>query len=174
MNIEFPRYSYNDYKNWKEDWELISGYPFQLLPSASPKHSRVQSKLIYQGNLSLSNAGSDCNCVVFVELDWKINDETVVRPDVMVVCGNPKEDYLSFPPVLIIEILSPANMKRDRAIKFELYREQGVPYYLMADPLRETVEVYELIDNRYKQVEKNTFLVDKGCEVTFNFDELWK
>ncbi len=26
----FPRYTYNDYKNWKEDWELIDGYPLQI------------------------------------------------------------------------------------------------------------------------------------------------
>ncbi|MEO0059947.1 MAG: hypothetical protein RLZZ312_1594, partial [Bacteroidota bacterium] len=30
---DFPRYTYNDYKNWKEDWELVAGYPLQMLPS---------------------------------------------------------------------------------------------------------------------------------------------
>lgn len=33
--FQVPRYTYNDYKNWKEDWELVDGYPYQLLPSAS-------------------------------------------------------------------------------------------------------------------------------------------
>lgn len=170
----FPRYTYNDYKNWKEDWELVDGYPLQLLPSASPKHSLVQGKIVYQGNLSISHNNDSCNCVLFVELDWKINDNTVVRPDVMIVCGEPKEEYLSFPPVLIVEILSPHNMQRDRVLKFDIYKEQGVKFYLMVDPLKEAVEVFELIDNTYKQVEKDSFRVDKNCEVRFDYNLLWK
>ena len=53
--FDFPRYTYNDYKNWKEDWELVNGYPLQMLPSASQKHSKIQGKLIYQSNFSLIN-----------------------------------------------------------------------------------------------------------------------
>lgn len=176
MNIpfEYPRYTYNDYKNWKEDWELINGFPFQLLPSASQKHSKLQGELVYQSKKSLKQNDQNCNREVFLELDWKINEQTVVRPDIMVVCGQPTEDYLNFPPVLIIELLSPATIKNDRVIKFELYREQGVKFYLMVNVLKDTVEVYELIDNFYKQVEKNTFDIDKNCLMDFDFDDLWK
>lgn len=170
---EVPRYNYNDYKNWKEDWELINGYPYHLLPSASPNHSKIQARCIIQAGNSL-NKNRDCNCVLFTELDWKIDDQTVVRPDIMIVCGEPKEEYLNFPPVLIIEILSPYNLKNDRVIKFDLYREQGVNFYLMVDVQKEQVEIYELIDNYYKQVEKNTFQIDKNCVVDFDFDALWK
>lgn len=169
----FPRYTYNDYKNWKEDWELVSGYPLQMLPSASQKHSKIQGRLIYQCNSSLLN-NENCNCNVFPELDWKINDDTVVRPDIMVVCGNPENDFLEMPPVLIIEILSPSNTKTDRVIKFQLYQENGVQFYLMVDPLKEKVEVFELIDNKYKQVERQKFQIDRNCEIDFDFDKLWK
>lgn len=172
QTFNFPRYTYNDYKNWKEDWELISGYPLQLLPSASSKHSRVQGNLAYQCNHSI-NQNHDCHCGVFPELDWKISEDTVVRPDIMVVCGNPKAEYLEMPPALIIEILSPSNMKTDRTIKFELYQENGVQFYLMVNPLKESVEVFELIDNKYKQVYKSMFQVDKNCEISFDFDKLW-
>ena len=171
--FEPPRYTYNDYKNWKEDWELLGGYPFQLLPSASPKHSKIQGKFIFQANLGL-NDNQDCNCVVFPELDWKINEETVVRPDIMIVCGEPKNEVLEFSPVLIIEILSPYNLKNDRVIKFDLYRENGVKFYLMVDVQKENVEVYELIDNYYKQVEKETFQLDKNCHINFDFNAIWK
>ena len=172
--FEPPRYTYSDYKNWKEDWELLEGYPFQLLPSASFKHSKVQGKLITQCNNSLAENGDSCNCNVFPELDWKISEETVVRPDIMIVCGNPKNEFLEFPPVLIIELLSPHNLKTDRVIKFELYRENGVQYYLMADPIKEKIEIFELIDNIYKQVEKSVFQVDKNCEISLNLDDIWK
>ncbi len=173
-NFEPPRYTYADYKNWKEDWELINGYPFQLLPSASFKHSRVQAKFIAQSDNSLNNNNENCNCAVFPELDWKINEETVVRPDIMIICGNSQDDYLTFPPVLIIEILSPSSLKLDRVIKFDLYQENGVQFYLMVDPLKEKVEVFELIDNQYKQVFKNTFQIEKNCQVEFDFNKVWK
>ena len=172
--FEPPRYTYKDYKNWKEDWELIDGFPFQLLPSASIKHSKVQGKLIYQSNNSLIQNEENCECAVFPELDWKISEETVVRPDIMIVCGNPKEDYLEFPPVLIIEILSPSSLKLDRVIKFEIYQQNGVQFYLMVDPLKDKVEVFELIDNNYKQVEKNCFQIEKNCFINFDFDTVWK
>jgi Uma2 family endonuclease len=171
--FDFPRYTYNDYKNWKEDWELVNGYPLQMLPSASFKHSKVLGNLIYQSNLSLKKNDDNCNCSVFPELDWKINEDTVIRPDIMVVCGDPKNDFLEMPPILIIEILSPSNIKTDRVIKFELYQENGVQFYLMVDPLKDKVEVFELIDNKYKQVEKHNFKIDKNCEIEFDFEKLW-
>jgi Uma2 family endonuclease len=170
----YPRYNYENYKNWKEDWELIHGYPFELLPSASPKHSKTQSKLIYQAIHSLEKNGEKCNCEVFTKLDWKINNETVVRPDIMVICGETDETILEFPPVLIIEILSPRNIKTARVLKFDLYRENGVNFYLMVDCQKETVEVYVLIDNLYKQTKNTEFQIDKTCLIHFDFEKLWK
>lgn len=171
--FNFSGYTYDDYKNWKDDWELIEGFPVQLLPSPSAKHSKTQVKFIIQAGNSINAQGADCNCVLFTELDWKINEGTVVRPDIMIVCGESKGEYLNFPPVLIIEILSPHNLRTDRVIKFDLYREQGVKFYLMIDCNKETVEAFELIDNLYKQVDKSSFKIDKNCEVDFDFEDLW-
>ena len=170
--FNFPRYTYNDYKNWKEDWELVDGYPFQLLPSASPKHSKIQARLINQSINSLDK-NETCHCTVFTQLDWKINDDTVVRPDIMIICGEPNAAYLEFPPILVSEVLSPFNIKNDRVLKFDLYRENGVKFYLMVDVQNEKVEVCELIDNFYKEVQRNTFPLDKICGVTFDFDKIW-
>ena len=168
-----PRYTYNDYKNWKEDWELVDGYPFQMLPSPSPRHNLAIMNFIYQGKDALKK-NKDCDCLLFSELDWKISEETVVRPDMMIICGSTTNEYLEFPPVLVLEIISPSSIKKDRVIKFELYREQGVKYYLLADYNKKTVEVFELVDNYYKQVDKNVFQIDKDCEINFDYDEIWK
>ena len=171
-DFNYPRYFYNDYKNWKEDWELIYGYPFQILPISTQK-SKLLSNLISQTVNTIQNLNvKKYNAIL--TLDWKINDDTVIRPDIMVVCGDPKNDFLEMPPVLVIEILSPSNIKTDRVIKFELYQENGVQFYLMVDPLKEKVEVFELIDNKYKQVEKNKFQIDKNCEIEFDFEKLWR
>ena len=168
-----PRYTYSDYKNWKEDWELINGYPYQLNPMATPKYSALRVELLYQSSNSLKKNESD-SCEVYHRIDWKINDYTVVRPDFMIVCNKIASEYLEFPPSLIIELLSPINQKISRTIKFELYREQGVKYYLMIDVQKERVEVYELIDNFYKQTQVNTFQLDKNCKIEFDFEDIWE
>jgi Uma2 family endonuclease len=174
FKYDFPRYTYNDYKNWKEDWELIDGFPMQLLPSASVKHNKTQMRFIGQSLFSIHKNSEECVCEIFSELDWKISEETVVRPDLMIFCGKTAADFLEFPPILIVEVISPSSIKNDRVIKFDLYREQGVKYYIMADYTKETVEVYELIDNYYKQVDRTHFMVDKNSEIVFDFNTIWK
>ncbi|MDQ2751554.1 MAG: Uma2 family endonuclease [Bacteroidota bacterium] len=170
--IPVPRYTYEDYVQWKEDWELIGGYPYQLLPSAKWQHNNVQVNLSYQAKSEIKS--NNCNCIVFTELDWKIDKENVVRPDVMIVCGEMKSDYLEFPPVLIVEILSGGSIRKDRNIKFELYQQQGVRYYIMADDIKESVEVFELIDNKYKSVDKSDFVLTDNCSLSFDFKEIFK
>lgn len=170
-NYTFPRYTYSDYKNWKEDWELVDGYPLQLLSSTNFKHNKIITNLIFQAKFSLNN-NKNCNCEVFSELDWKINYETVVRPDLMLICGEIDSDFLEFPPVLIAEVISPTSIKRDRVLKFDLYREQGVKYYLLIDYIKSTIEIFELIDNYYKSVEKNIFKLDNSCEISFDFQSI--
>ena len=171
--FDFPRYTYNDYKNWKEDWELIDGYPMQFLPSASANHNTVQLNFVLQIKLNLKKNNFGCNCSVFSELDWKINEETVVRPDAMLVCGKTDTDFLAMPPTLIVEVISPSSIKKDRNIKFELYREQGVKYYILADYTKKTIEIFQLIDNLYKQVEITNFKIDKDCDVQLDYDDIW-
>ncbi len=45
---------------------------------------------------------------------------------------------------MLIEILSPGTSKRDLGIKKKLYIKNGVHEYWIADPVQETVEVFNL------------------------------
>ena len=172
-NFEPPRYTYNDYKLWKDDWELVNGYPIHLSPSAVWKHSQALSRSNYQISKSLEE-NENCNCHVFIELDWKVNDFTVVRPDLMVVCETLKTDFLEFPPTLILEVLSPSTTEKDRTIKYEIYEAQGVKFYLLMDYIKKTTEVFELINNSYKQVDKSILEIDQNCVIKFDFELIWK
>lgn len=174
MNIQhIPRYTYADYVNWKEDWELIGGLPYSLFPSPKFKHGKVASR--FGGQLTAQlNARHDCNCVVVYELDWKIDDDTVVRPDVMIVCGEPEGDVVENAPALILEIISKSSDFKDRNIKFELYQEHGVRYYLMADYMKQTLEAFELVSGAYQVMEQMRFELEPGCEVTLDVAALWQ
>ncbi|QHV97009.1 Uma2 family endonuclease [Spirosoma endbachense] len=47
-------------------------------------------------------------------------------------------------PDLIVEVLSKGTAKRDRGIKFEDYASHGVREYWLVDPIRQTVEQFQL------------------------------
>jgi Uma2 family endonuclease len=55
--------------------------------------------------------------------------------------------YLQGPADLVIEIVSPESMGRDRGDKFYEYEAGGVPEYWLLDPLTERAEFYQLDEN---------------------------
>ncbi|MGV3657975.1 MAG: Uma2 family endonuclease [Chitinophagaceae bacterium] len=171
-----PRYSIKDYNQWPGDWELIGGYPYAISPSPFPKHQLISANLVAFFNETFRNSKSDCLCKVLSETDWVIDDDTVVRPNVMVVCGlfDPN-DFIRNPPVLIVEIFSATTRLKDRNLKFSLYQQCGVKYYLMADPDAKTIEAFELVNNRYAQLNAPLqFALTKNCTVTLQEERIFE
>lgn len=165
------RYTYKDYKLWEGDWELINGYPFAMSPSPNRKHQRFAS--VFNQRLRNVIGKNGCACEVYGELDWTIDDNNVVRPDVMIVCGKFETDFLTFPPTLILEITSPNSRMRDRNTKFSLYEMCGVKYYLIADTDKESIEIYQLINNKYSQVNTASFQLTAECNIELDLSDLF-
>ncbi len=168
-----PRYTYDDYKLWKDDWELIDGYPYSMSPSAIGRHQFVMTKLIKQIINPLDEYPCLDKCFVYTDIDWIINKDTVVRPDISVVCGERVEGFIESPPVIIVEILSKSSAYRDRIVKKELYEMNKVKYYLIADPDTKSVEVFELIGGEYKTKENSGFALNKLCNISLDFSIIW-
>lgn len=170
-SFEPPRYNYDDYKNWSEDWELIYGYAFFLLPAANRIH---QSTIINFSILISNHLGNDKECEVYNRLDWIINEETVVRPDGMIVCMNFTADFLTFPPTLILEVESQSTFLKDRNIKLKLYEANGVKYYLLANPDKKILESFELKDCTYQPKENGyNYELTADCSIEINPEKLW-
>lgn len=167
------RYTYKDYKLWEGDWELINGYPFAMSPSANRKHQGLASNFIWKVKNALKQNENKCACEVYSELDWIISDDTVVRPDVMIVWGKFETDFLTFPPTLILEITSPNSRMRDRNTKFSLHEMCGVKYYLIADTDKTTIEIYQLINNKYSQINDATFQLTADCTIKIETGNLF-
>jgi Uma2 family endonuclease len=53
-------------------------------------------------------------------------------------------------PDLIVEILSTSTAKKDYNEKFNLYEENKVKEYWIANPATNTLEIYYLEDDKYK------------------------
>ncbi len=107
-----PHYSVADYLQWEGDWELWDGVAVAMSPSPLGPHDRAAAKLVFQIESCLRAQG--CSCATYAGLDWIVSDDTVVRPDVMVVCGDQPGRCLERPPALAIEILSDATVEKDR------------------------------------------------------------
>lgn len=171
-----PKYSYQDYILWEGDWELIYGNPIAMSPSPKKKHALLGVSLIsaFQKSLELAKKEYQCACQLLYEVDWKVNEQTVVRPDICIVCNENSEDYIENPPQLIVEILSASTQLIDRNTKFSLYESCGVKYYILADPELKELEVFELIDNIYKSIRTSEFQLSKSCKLDISIDAILK
>ncbi|WP_162915805.1 Uma2 family endonuclease [Paraflavitalea soli] len=170
-----PQYTYADYVQWEGQWELIDGMPYAMSPSPVRVHQLANGKFYTAFDSVILPKCQDCK--VLQTLDWKVNDKTVVQPDLMVVCGDFETDFLEFTPSLIVEILSPSTALKDRHEKFELYEQEGVRYYLIADPKFKKIEIYQLIEGKYQPVsispQEFTFNLENGCEINVSFLRIW-
>ena len=148
------KYTYSDYLHWEGAWELINGYPYAMSPAPVPKHQKAGNNINFNFTEALRKNKHACDCDLLYESDWIINQDTVVKPDSMIVCGKYDQNKaIQFPPSLIVEIFSPSTRLKDRNTKFNLYEQMGVKYYLMVDTDKKSIEYYQLLNNKYTQQE---------------------
>ena len=180
---DLPNYTYEDFKHWEGKWELIEGVPYAKVPMPSLRHQRIVNKIGWL----LEEALKDCPyCIPFQPVDWKISENTVFEPDVLVVCVEEKGDiyalldqpYLDRPPILIFEVLSPSTEKKDRFLKPRFYAAEGVKYLVLIDPQKGLGEVFELKEEKYclreKIAKEGVFDFDLGpCQLSFDFGKIF-
>jgi len=136
-----PYYTYEDYEQWEGRWEIIGGMPYAMSPLPVPDHQRVSLNLCILLKESLKKCKQ---CQVYPPLDWKVTEDTIVQPDVLIVCKKIEKKYLDFPPALVAEVLSPSTAVKDRNLKKELYQMQGVKYYCILDVQFKKIEIKKL------------------------------
>ena len=157
-------YSYDDYKNWQGDWELIYGHPYAMAPSPVGKHQFIMMKLGYFLQKNLDSL--DCNeCFVLGEIDYIISNDTVLKPDVALVCGElPK--FIKKPPLAIFEIISPSTKLRDEITKKEIYEKKGIKLFLVYPDEKKVI---------YKEKEIKKIEINTPCgKIEFESKDIFK
>ena len=144
-----PHYTYEDYCNWEGRWELIDGIPFAMSPAPIPRHQMIGGNVIYELKKAIKKSGCK-HCKVYEFIDVKIAEDTIIQPDVSVVCKPITKNFLDFPATLVVEILSPATAIKDRNSKFFLYQKMGIKYFLIIDIDNTSIEIYTLENQQYK------------------------
>jgi Uma2 family endonuclease len=169
-----PHYTYSDYLHWEGKWEVIEGIPYAMSPAPVPRHQQVSAKL----SAEFINRLKECKkCQVYQPIDYIVSDDTILQPDLLIVCSEIKKKFLDFAPALVVEILSPSTALKDRHTKYALYQLQNIRYYLIIDPDTNEAEVYLLEDNLYTLKQKgNNFVFEfllEDCSAVVNFGEIW-
>ncbi|MDQ7047094.1 MAG: Uma2 family endonuclease [Sulfurovum sp.] len=172
QNIEY--YSYDDYKHWEGEWELIDGVAYSMAPAPMRKHQSIASSIISILYAQLENCPK---CEVLGEIDYKIDEYTTLRPDIVLTCGETHERYLTKAPEIVVEIISKSTAKRDEVHKFAIYEEENVNYYILIYPDDLRAKIYKLKDSKYDKVgdfleDSHTF-EETACKVTLDFKKVF-
>jgi Uma2 family endonuclease len=172
-----PHYTYDDYVHWEGRWELLDGHPIAMSPMPIPKHQWVTASLRAEFTFALKKKGCK-HCRAYDPVDYKVAEDTILQPDMLIVCGEIKKKFLDFPPVLVAEVFSPSTVLRDKNTKFDKYQQEGIRYYLMVDIDKQAFELYEISEGKYVLVEHNfsepfTFLLDEGCIIDVTLSTIW-
>lgn len=151
-------YTYRDYLLLPEE----PGYRFEVLegmlikePSPSVIHQRVSRRL--QRILEDYFGACDPEGEVFnAPLDVTFHDVSVVQPDLFYVSGKQKlivkDARVDGPPELVVEILSPSSLRKDRLQKMRIYQKAKVRHYWLVNPEEKTLECFSLRDGAYALV----------------------
>jgi Uma2 family endonuclease len=145
-------YTWDDYRKLPDEgrYEIIDGVLYDMSAAPNLRHQDVALNLT--ALLHAFFKGTSCRLYI-APTDVKLADDTVVQPDLLVVCDAAKlrVTHIEGAPDLAIEVLSPSNYMHDRIRKLHRYARAGVKELWIADPAG-TVEVYWLDGRTYRLV----------------------
>lgn len=152
-------WNYAQYTTWNDNerWEIIDGVVYNMSPAPNRFHQQYIGAIFVQFYQALK--GKPCQAFIapfdvrFIDPDNQSDSEitNVVQPDILIVCDQKKLDVKGCrgTPDLIVEVLSPSTMKKDRNEKFKLYEKYGVQQYWLIYPGEDTIEIFTLENGVY-------------------------
>jgi Uma2 family endonuclease len=154
-------HTYADYLIWSATYgnELVDGIAYVREP---PSPSRLHQEIVGEIHRQVANSLQGKRpCAYVAPFDVRLPKhgdaddqiDTVVQPDVLVVCDLHKLDDrgMSGAPDWIAEVLSPSTATYDRTTKLMVYERAGVPEVWLVDPIDRTVTIYRIAAGRYTQ-----------------------
>jgi Uma2 family endonuclease len=148
-------YTYADFLEWDESIraEIMDGEIVMMSPPL-----RIHQELVTRLIILIGNFLKDKPCKLYpspfavrLNPEEDNSDDTVLEPDIIVVCDPSKLDDrgCNGAPDLVIEILSPSTSRYDRVVKYRKYQNAGVKEYWIVDPDTKTAQVCILEEGGY-------------------------
>ena len=148
-----PRMSYEEFLQWADEDTLAEWVDGEIIMT-SPASKRHQQLLGFlEKVLGVFVEQHDLGIVLSAPFQMKL-ERSGREPDLLFVAREHldrlRETFLDGPADLVVEIVSPESVGRDRGEKFYEYAQGGVPEYWLIDPQTESVEFYRLAKGRYR------------------------
>lgn len=173
--------NYDDYLNLPDDgnrYEILEGVLY-VTPSPTTRHQRISRNLEFL--LFDFVKKHELGEIFYAPLDVIFSHISIAQPDLIFVSKEREyiltEKNVRGAPDLVVEILSPSTVERDRFLKAQLYARYGVDYYWVLNPETETMEeyhregqVFQLIGSYHGRVKMQPVLFP--C-LTLDLGEVW-
>jgi len=141
--LERPKervWTYEDYLNLEDEkrYEVLNGRLVEM-PAPGFEHQDISMRI-----------SVDIGRVLSAPFDVILSETTVVQPDIVFISNenlkNIKRGRLFGPPDLVVEVVSPATIRRDTVVKKDIYEKHGVKEYWIVYPEERAIEVWVLND----------------------------
>jgi Uma2 family endonuclease len=156
-------WTYEDYYGLPDDqrYEVIEGELLPMAPSPDSIHQRFSRALFRL--LDAHVASGKLGEVFYPPFDVVLDQENVVQPDLIFIgsaqAAIEERRGIFGAPQLVVEILSPFSVRRDRQRKMRLYAQFGIKEFWIVDPGNHGIEVFTLESGQYKVLSKG---VERG------------
>jgi Uma2 family endonuclease len=171
--------TYNDYAVMPDDgnrYEIADGVLELMSPGPSVTHQMISSQLQFK----LMNLCQSEFIVLNAPFDMILSDTEVRQPDLIMVHRS-RMDIITHrgiegPPDLVVEIMSPFSIRRDKVSKLKSYAKHSIHEYWIVDPSNNMLEKYFLKGQSYEladvYTEDETVQSERIPCVSFTMNEI--
>lgn len=147
---EFHQMEFDDNDTYL--YELLDGELVKK-KAPSPRHQLILADLYYQIETFVRQQNQAAK-VFFSPVDVFLDDNSAPQPDLVYLAPDKVNlvtiDGVIGAPTMVVEVISPSSIYRDRVTKKALYERFSVQEYWLVDPADNFIEIYALADSQYK------------------------
>ncbi|WP_404450944.1 Uma2 family endonuclease [Virgibacillus necropolis] len=147
--------TYNDYASIDDgNYYELSGGQLELM---SPAPSVIHQLISFEIQKNITQSCESDYIILYAPVDMILSSTEVRQPD-LVVISRKRIDIISNrgiegAPDLVVEILSPSTLKRDKIDKLKTYAKFRIPEYWIVEPNTGILEKHILHDDQYNLVD---------------------
>jgi Uma2 family endonuclease len=132
-------------------YELFDG---EIMKRSAPSliHQRISRKLL--GKMDAYIEEKKLGEIFSAPVDLNLDEHNAFQPDLAFISKERSfliedDDYIKGAPDLVVEIISPGTVKKDRVIKKDLCERFAIREYWLVDPLNKGIEIYIMQEDKY-------------------------
>lgn len=153
-SVQRPKISYEEFLEWADEDTLAEWVDGAIVMTSPASFENQELVNFLVSTMRTFVESRQLGIVLSAPFQMKLQ-RSGREPDVLFLRNEHRDrlkpTYLDGPADLVIEVVSPESVSRDRGEKFVEYEQASIPEYWLIDPLRRVAECYRLDDNgRYQ------------------------